>query len=129
MRTRARIQLLVALAVLAGGPVGLGATATAGETIDRFGRLWGYGWSDGYHTCTSGGHRVGRNLPPLSYSTVRAMARGGAIQGVSGHGIVSRELVTGDPALGPLPIDRRQDHTGLSSSGATEGTRSPVNRW
>lgn len=48
-------------------------TANAGESLDRLGRLWGFGWSDGYHACGSDCYRVGENLPPLSYSAQHAL--------------------------------------------------------
>jgi len=55
--------LLLAICTLVGH-----VTATAGDSIDRLGRLWGFGWSDGYHACGDNCYEVGENLPPLSYT-------------------------------------------------------------
>ena len=40
--------------------------AVGGETLDRLGRLWGFGWSDGYHACGVDSFQFGENLPPRS---------------------------------------------------------------
>jgi len=45
----------------------------AGESLDRFGRLLGVGWSDGYHACGADSYYVGENLPPISYATSRSL--------------------------------------------------------
>lgn len=44
------------------------ATAEIGVACDRFGRLVGVGWGDGYHACESSGLRIGADLPPRSYA-------------------------------------------------------------
>lgn len=44
-------------------------SAHAGERLDRLGRLWGYGWSDGYHACAADDYCFGENLPPHSYAS------------------------------------------------------------
>lgn len=37
-------------------------------SIERFCRLFGCGWGDGYHACRDGGCRPGADLPPQSYA-------------------------------------------------------------
>jgi hypothetical protein len=40
----------------------------AGDAWDRMGRLWGYGWSDGYHACGDAPYVPGENLPPHDFA-------------------------------------------------------------
>jgi len=61
MRASRRL-LLVAGCALCSSP------ALAGESIDRLGRLFGFGWSDGYHACGADCYHLGENLPPHSYT-------------------------------------------------------------
>ncbi len=47
--------------------------ALSGESLDRFGRLIGYGWSDGYHACAEDCYQLGENLPPYSFASQHAI--------------------------------------------------------
>ena len=48
-------------------------TARAGESLDRLGRLWGFGWSNGYHACGAEPYHFGKNMPPHSYAAQHAI--------------------------------------------------------
>ena len=64
-RKRRRVVLaLASVAALAGSTV---ATAGHPVSVQRLGRLLGFGWSDGYHVCRDSGLRPGADLPPQSY--------------------------------------------------------------
>ncbi|MCO8125452.1 hypothetical protein NHH03_27180 [Stieleria sp. TO1_6] len=41
--------------------------AHAVEPLQRTGRIFGFGWGDGYHTCRDSGCRPGADLPPKSH--------------------------------------------------------------
>lgn len=61
----------VLLATLFGGSLcGAAATVFAGNpvSVDRVGRIFGFGWGDGYHACRDSGCRPGADLPPQGYA-------------------------------------------------------------
>jgi len=58
---RRRLLLLASCSLLCSPAIG-------GESIDRLGRLLGFGWSDGYHACGADCYHLGENLPPHSYA-------------------------------------------------------------
>jgi hypothetical protein len=72
MKVSRKLQSLAALCALGGSLTSINP-AIAGESLDRFGRLLGFGWSDGYHACTEDCFQLGENLPPRSYSADHAL--------------------------------------------------------
>lgn len=62
------------------------ASAQLPKPLDRTGRVLGFGWGDGYHTCTDSKIRLGANLPPKSFTAghrfQHATARNGLIRQV-----------------------------------------------
>jgi hypothetical protein len=67
MKSCRKLQLLAAMCVL-GASSPFTPAALGGESLNRFGRLIGFGWSDGYHACSEDGFHLGENLPPRSYA-------------------------------------------------------------
>ena len=55
-----RLVCLVALVVMA---IGSSANAEMGKHVNRLGRYWGIGYSDGYHACKTRTSPPGANLP------------------------------------------------------------------
>ncbi len=53
------------------------APAVSSEPLNRFGRMQGFGWSDGYHACSSSGVRICADLPPKSYASKYGKRTGG----------------------------------------------------
>lgn len=57
----------LALALLVTCVVSSVAAADHPASIQRVGRLLGFGWGDGYHVCRDGGCRPGADLPPQGF--------------------------------------------------------------
>ncbi|WP_146520649.1 hypothetical protein [Stieleria varia] len=75
-RKRLAIGLLTAASmipgVLAAGSLTAAEPGPMGAMMDRVGRFWGFGWGDGYNACRDGGCQPGADLPPTSYTDMRA---------------------------------------------------------
>ena len=66
------LHWLAAITAIGTSPL-LISHANGGESLDRLGRLLGFGWSDGYHACSQDGFHLGENLPPRSYAADHAL--------------------------------------------------------
>ncbi len=93
------------LCVLAAGLAIASCSATGGESIDRVGRLFGYGYSDGYHACGADCYHVGENLPPHSFAYHRSLYSSPAPRLAAHNHAVSAKANCSDCDANWLPPD------------------------
>ena len=67
--TRASVLRRASLLLVIAGSCVVCSPVSAGKpfSLQRWGRLIGMGWGDGYHACRDGGFRPGADLPPQGY--------------------------------------------------------------